>query len=454
MSWKQNSEYVIYNVRTYDFHSYEEDVFVHFHKKVKHIGPMVDFDLYKESLLKVNGIEVNYIDGNKHLLMPSLIASHTHIYSTFSRGMSVEFNPHSFQELLDQLWWKLDSKLDHETTYLSGLVSGLDFVKNGVTTIFDHHASGIDIPGVLDSLSKAVCSDVGMRGGFCFETSDRFDIDECINENVRFRKDNHKSKNKFGLFGFHASMSLSDETLRKVKDTIASKPIHIHVAESIEDQEHCIKTYGMRVIERLDAFGLLNKGSILAHCIYINDKEAEIIAKRQCYVALNPTSNMNNSVGLPNTTLLKKHNIKCFIGNDGMTTDITSEWRNLLFSMHYQTNSPIGFDLSDLHKMILNSYEYASESLHCKLGKIEEGYKSDLMLIAYEPPTPMNAGNALGHIVFGLSHSLKPKHVWCNGINLVESYELNNDRYQKILPKLENIREVTSNLWDRVNGRS
>jgi len=454
LSWNLNNEYVIYNVNVYDFNIYKEDVFVHFYKKIKHIGPMEDFELYKESLLQGNHKEINYIDGTKHLLMPSLIAAHTHIYSTFARGMSVPFNPHSFKELLEQLWWKLDYELDDETTYLSGLVSGLDFIRNGVTTVFDHHASGQAINGVLDSLSKALCEDVGIRGGFCFETSDRFNVDDCINENVRFMKENKKSKDRFGLFGFHASMSLSDETLQKVKDTIRSKPIHIHVAESIEDQEHCIKTYGKRVIERLDDFGLLNEGSILAHCIYINENEAGIIAKRKCYVALNPTSNMNNSVGLPNTKLLKQYGIKCFIGNDGMTTDIASEWRNLMFSMHYQTKSPIGFDLSDLHDMIINSYDYASEALHCKLGRIEEGYKSDLMMLAYDPPTPMNSDNALGHVVFGLSHSLKPKHVWCNGVNLVENYDLNSYRYKEVLPKLDNIKVITANLWDRVNERS
>lgn len=454
LSWKLNNETLIYNVRLYDFHSYKEDVFVHFHKKIKHVGLMEEFKLYKETLLKEQHNEINFIDGYKHILMPSLIASHTHIYSTFARGMSVAFNPHSFQELLDQLWWKLDNELDAETTYLSGLVSGLDFIRNGVTTVFDHHASGKAIDKVLDSLSISLCQDVGMRGGFCFETSDRFDTDECIKENIRFIKENKESKTKFGLFGLHASMSLSDETLKSVKDAIKSKPIHIHVAESIEDQEHCIQTYGKRVIERLDDFGLLNEGSILAHCIYINEKEAEIIAKRKCYVALNPTSNMNNSVGLPNTTLLKEHGIKCFIGNDGMTTDIASEWRNLMFSMHYQTKSPIGFVLSDLHEMIVNSYEYASHALHCKLGRIEEGYQSDLMLLAYEPPTPMSLDNALGHIVFGLSHSLKPKHVWCGGINLVNNYELNVNRYKDVLPKLDHIREITAKLWESVNERS
>ncbi len=454
LSWNHNKEYVIYNARVYDFVSYSENVFVHFHKKIKHIGPMEDLKLYKESLLHESDSKVIFIDGLNYLLMPSLVAAHTHIYSTFARGMSVEFNPDSFTQLLEQLWWKLDHALDMNTSYLSGLVSGLDYVRNGVTTVFDHHASGMAIKGVLDSLSHSICEDVGMRGGFCFETSDRFNIQECINENIEFMTINKKSKNKFGLFGLHASMTLSDETLRQVKEAIGNKPIHIHVAESIEDQEHCINTYGKRVVERLHDFGLLNKGSILAHCIYINEREAEIIAEQKCYVALNPTSNMNNSVGLPNTRLLKAHHIPCMIGNDGMTTDIASEWRNLLFSMHLETKSPIGFELNDLQTMILNSYEYASEALHCRLGQIKEDFKSDLMMLPYSPPTPMNKENALGHIVYGISHSLKPKYVWCNGINLVKDYELNKDRYEHVLPKLEGIQHVTANLWEQVNGRS
>ncbi|WP_206076244.1 hypothetical protein [Marinitoga lauensis] len=78
--------------------------------------------------------------------------------------MSVEFNPESFSDILKQLWWRMDSKIDLETTYYSGLVSGIEFIKNGITTFIDHHASGTAIRGTLDELKKGTCDEIGLRG--------------------------------------------------------------------------------------------------------------------------------------------------------------------------------------------------------------------------------------------------------------------------------------------------
>src|SRR3712207_9380799 len=76
------------------------------------------------------------------IVMPGLINCHTHIYSTLSRGMNVKFNPKSFKDILNQLWWKLDGKLNKEAVYYSSLIYGCECIKSGVTSIIDHHASG------------------------------------------------------------------------------------------------------------------------------------------------------------------------------------------------------------------------------------------------------------------------------------------------------------------------
>ena len=173
------------------------------------------YDL-KEQLkyyLTKNGYEV--IDGNGQLLLPNFVCNHAHIYSIFARGLALPFNPHNFQEILDQMWWKLDSQIDNGITYYSGIAAGSEFLLNGVTTIIDHHASGTDIIGSLDSLKKALANTLHLRSILCFETSDRYPIKDCINENIRFMNRNH-SEHVSGLFGMHASMSLSNESLKLI----------------------------------------------------------------------------------------------------------------------------------------------------------------------------------------------------------------------------------------------
>jgi len=125
-------------------------------------GVIIEVYKHKETPQK---LELEVIEGNGKILMPGFINSHTHIYSTFARGMGFSpFNPSSFRELLEQLWWRLDRTLNIEDVYYSALVSSLEMVRNGVTTFVDHHSSPNAITGSLNQIVKACIQEGGMRG--------------------------------------------------------------------------------------------------------------------------------------------------------------------------------------------------------------------------------------------------------------------------------------------------
>lgn len=427
--------YALINAKIYDFNNFSENQYVIFDETILEVGNMNDF--------KDDNYEI--IDCTDHFVLPSLVVGHTHIYSTFARGMSVPFNPTNFQEILDQLWWKMDRNLDNEMNYYSGIVSATDFMKNGVTTLIDHHASGVDIEGSLETLKKAVTKDAGLRGLFCFETSDRFDVEACLKENLTFIEDNY-SNDARGLFGLHASLSLSEETLNKISKVIKNNPIHIHVAESKMDQEDSLKKYNERVIERLDRHGLLTPNSIITHALYVSDKELDIIKERKCVVALNVTSNMNNSVGLPDYKRFKAKGIPVIIGNDGIASSITSEYLALYYAMHLKDESPLGFGLGDLLEIINNTYDYVNTIMGTRLGRVEVGYSGDLLTIPYIAPTDLNSGNALGHLFFGMFNSFKPNNVFCKGVKLVDEYKVGND----LTKKYREAKKYANKLWENI----
>lgn len=421
------------NARIYDYENYIDNGFVKFDTQINEVGSMDDF----------SGAEV-VIDCRGCIIMPGLINCHTHIYSTFARGMNVPFNPRNFTEILEQLWWKLDKQLDERAIYYSAIAYGIDCLSNGVTSIIDHHASGLCITGSLEALNDAISKKLGMRGIYCFETSDRFPLVKCLNENISFTA-NH-TENTGSMFGLHASMSLSQESLKKVSDVLEDYPIHIHVAESMDDVQDCYKKYNQGIVERLDRYGLLNKNSILAHCVHINEREVTLIADRGCYIALNPTSNMNNAVGLPDFELFRRHKIKCLSGNDGLGASITRDYLNLLFSMKNRLGSPSKFSMDDLVQVIKNGYEFVSSSLNIKLGRIQADYKADFVVIPYNPPTPINKYNILGHVIFGIFDGFKPKQVWISGMQLIKDYEPTFE----IEDTLEEIRAEAAKVWDRL----
>ena len=414
----------IINANIYDYENYFENMYIIYDKKIIEVGKMKNFDKKCE-----------VIDAKNSLVMPGFVNSHTHVYSTFARGLNVPFNPKTFKELLEQLWWKLDSKLTLESIYYSGLVSSNEFIKNGVTTIIDHHASG-EITNSLNTLKKAICEESGLRGIFCFETSDRFNIDKCIEENIEFAKGS--SEISSGLFGMHASMTLSNNTLKKISK-LTNLPIHIHIAESLEDEEDCLKNYQMRIVERLKKYDLIKDNSILSHCIHIDESEADLIKESNSYIVLNPTSNMNNGVGLPDIQMMQKKGIPLMLGNDGLGYNFAKDIQTLLFSMKHKYSNTLAFSVNSLKKIIKTNFEYASKVLQIKLGRIKEDYASDFLVIPYTPPTPLTKENADSHIFYGVFDNFRPKIVICNGKTL----KINNEIYNQSI-------KVSKKLWNKI----
>ncbi len=426
----------IINARIYDYENYIENGYVVFDKKIVKVGKMSEF----------KNDDYNIIDANGQLLLPNFVCAHSHIYSIFARGLSLPFNPKNFQEILDQMWWKLDSQIDNEITYYSGIAAGSEFLLNGVTTIIDHHASGVNIKGSLNSLKKSLVNDLHLRAALCFESSDRFPINDCISENISFYKRN-KMNHVCGLFGMHASMSLSDKSLKMISKKLGDAPIHIHVAESEMDEEDSYHTHNMNIISRLDKFNLINKDSLIVHGVHINDEELDIVKQRNAYMVVNTTSNLNNAVGIPDIKNYLKHGIPVMVGNDGLSSSMATEYLNAYYLTHLRNSSPTAMGLGEIVDIINNAYEYVGRRFGVNIGKIKESFVSDFMLVPYTPFTKMNSSNAFGHIFFGLFPNFKPRDVYVDGMRLVRNGELTSKKAKQLL--IES-REYSDKLWKKI----
>ena len=229
----------IIHVNLYDFYSYRPDSYILFDKAIVRTGPMIE---YREE----EGWEVT--DARGAFLLPGLIIGHAHLYGAFMRGIPLPpLTSTSFREQLEQLYWRVDGALDGESSYQSARALAMDHIRCGVTTIFDHHASGTRIRGTLDALKRGWVDEIGLRGVFCFETSDRFNVEECIRENVDFAQSVHGDMCQ-AMFGMHASLSLSERTLSRVAQAIGQIPLHVHVGESLEDEEESVARYKKRIV--------------------------------------------------------------------------------------------------------------------------------------------------------------------------------------------------------------
>ena len=206
-----------------------------------------------------------YIDAKGGIIMPAFINTHEHIYSAMARGLSIKgYNPKGFLDILDGQWWTIDRKLTLEQTRYSAMDTMISCILNGVTTIFDHHASFGHIKGSLFTIAEAA-KELGVRACLCYEVSDRNGMDkgkEAVMENVEFIRYALKDDTDMvaGMMGMHAQFTISDATMELAA---ANKPeevgYHIHVAEGIEDLHDCLKKYGKRIVDRLMDWNILGE---------------------------------------------------------------------------------------------------------------------------------------------------------------------------------------------------
>ena len=95
--------------------------------------------------------ESDAVDCGGMLILPGFICAHHHFYSSMARGMSIPGTPASnFVEILERLWWRLDRALSDEDILLSAQIPLVECIRNGTTTVIDHHAS----PGARDGSLK------------------------------------------------------------------------------------------------------------------------------------------------------------------------------------------------------------------------------------------------------------------------------------------------------------
>lgn len=352
------------------------------------------------------------VDAGGMLLMPALINSHSHLYSTLARGIRMRGStPRNFPEILKKVWWRLDKALDEEDIYLSALIGLIDSAKAGVGTLIDHHSSPSACPGSLDIIERAFL-DVGLRGALCYETSDRNGAKataEAIAENARFI--HHTRQNANGnmvraSFGLHASFTLSDRTLCRCLEVNRPDDVgfHVHVAEDRFDLTQSRQKFHKSPVRRLTEAGILNGRSIAAHCVHVSKPDMECLARCGVNVVHNPQSNCNNAVGIANLTEMLRHKVRVGLGSDGYSPRM---WEEFLAAFHLQKvrSGDPGVGYSEALAVFLGSRCTVRRAFDWNLGAVEEGARADLVLFDYFSPTPLCSENLLGHMIFGISHA-------------------------------------------------
>jgi putative selenium metabolism protein SsnA len=357
--------------------------------------------------------EAAKFDAHGQLIMPGGICAHTHFYGAYARGMAIPgAAPKDFPEILKRLWWPLDKSLDEEAVRFSAQVCLIDAIKHGTTTLIDHHASPNFIDGSLDVIADAV-DEAGLRAVLCYEVTDRDGEAKAqagIAENVRFLKAAQQRPMIAATFGLHASLTLSDETLKNC--VRASEGLdtgfHIHVAEHEADEEDSLRKSNQRIVQRLNRLGILGPKTIVAHAVHVDESERALLRETGTWVSHQPRSNMNNGVGAAALDAMLAERMPVALGNDGFSNNLWAEWKAAYLLHKVANRDPRRAPgdqiarMATVHNAQLAGVFFPGQ----RIGKLVPGAAADVILVDYHPFTPLSAGNLPWHIIFGFEASM------------------------------------------------
>ncbi len=255
---------------------------------------------------------------------PGLVCAHHHLYSSLARGMPAPPRvATNFQEILEQVWWRLDTALDLEMIRWSAMLGALEALESGTTAIVDHHESPNAIEGSLDVIAEA-CAAVGVRVLTAYGITDRHGPEGAkrgLEENARFIRNGGP-----GLVGIHAAFTCTDESLAAAAGLAEDLGVgvHIHVCEGIGDVD---------APRRLE--GLTRDNWLLSHCVHLPTDH-----NLQGTILHNPMSNLNNGVGYADPARFAN---PVALGTDGIGGNVLESFR-LAYVMQRSVDVTVGPD--------------------------------------------------------------------------------------------------------------
>lgn len=318
----------------------------------------------------------NVIDGHGKFATPGLVNAHTHASMTLLRSYS---DDKALMDWLNKDIWPIEAKMTHKDIYWGAALAAVEMIKSGTTAFADMYGPN------MEEVAKVV-DESGLRGSLSRGLIGIFDGDEKLATNVELYKNFHGAANGriTVMFGPHAIYTCPPDYLRKVA-TAAEKlgaEIHMHMNETQDEINDCLKNYGKRPFEVVNETGLLDLGMLAAHCVWLSDEEIEIIKAKKIRVAHNPGSNMKLASGIAPVTKLLAEGVTVALGTDGASSnnnlDMLEEVRLAALLAKVESMNPLSVPAAQALQM---ATEFGATALGLQnVGRLAEGYKADIVL--------------------------------------------------------------------------
>jgi cytosine/adenosine deaminase-related metal-dependent hydrolase len=277
------------------------------------------------------------VPGDRHLVIPGLVNTHHHLFQTLTRCLPAAQNEPLFPWLRTlYTHWR---KLDYRAVHLAAQVSIAELLLHGCTTTSDHFylfppGSDVRVEAVLDAAAE-----VGIRLHLCRgsmslgQSAGGLPPDDCVERDADVLADCQRVLDAYHDARPHALVridlapcspfNVTRELLRDTRVLARERGVllHTHLAETLDEEAFCLEKFGCRPAQYLADLDWLGPDVYLAHCVWLNDAEIELLARTNTAVSLCPTSNMRLGSGLPPIARLHAAGVRLGLGVDGSSSN-------------------------------------------------------------------------------------------------------------------------------------
>lgn len=388
-----------------------------------------------KELLKVYSAK-KIIDAENGIIMPGMINTHNHLPMIAFRGLGEE----GIKNRLFAYFFPLEGeKLNRDLIYKATIHGSIDMALSGVTTYADMYYH-------VDEMAKAT-KDVGIRG-VLGETVIKFPVVDAktpyggIEYAINFIEEYKNDDLIIPAFGPHAPYTVSKEKMQEIENLSKqyNVPIMIHVGE-FDDEDKRLNLKNKSVIEYMDSIGVLNNRVLLAHAIHLNEKDLDIIKKREASIAYNPMANAKGATGIARAYEMLNKNIKVGLGTDGpMSSNQVDLFRTLSYASSMQRLKYNDRTIMTPDVVVKMATIGGAQALNLdkKIGSIEPGKLADIVIIETKSPNMMPNYDPFATLVFQANPSNVDTTI-VNGKIIVENKKLKTYDIKKNIKQMKEI---------------
>ncbi|WP_345563707.1 8-oxoguanine deaminase [Nonomuraea rosea] len=378
------------------------------------------------------------IDGTGCLATPGLVNTHHHLYQWASQGLAQDATLFEWLVALYQVWAAMDAEVVH-----GAATAGLGWLAlSGCTTSSDHHYVFPKGRGDLLAAEIEAAREVGIRFHPARGSMDRGEsqgglppdvvveeLDDILAATAEAVDAYHDPSPSSMLrvavapcSPFSASADLMTESAALARDK--GVRLHTHIAETLDEDEHCVAQFGLRPVDYMEKLGWLGPDVWFAHTVHLSDSDIGKLADTGTGSAHCPSSNGRLGAGIARVSEMLRRGANVGLGVDGSAsselTPLAGEMRQALLFQRARYGPGALTARQALELATLGGARNLGRA--AELGSIEPGKLADLALWRVDGPFTAAVADPVCALVFGPPPPLA--RVLVGGRSVVEDGEL------------------------------